>query len=203
MTEPTHVLVVEDHPSVGRAWRNTLVRAGHAVDVADCLADARRLLDEADDRKQPYQAVVLDLVLPDGDGADLLEDLQQRRPRPGVAVVSAHLDSKRVLELWGRTLIDVPKPVSTETMVALVARLASTDPSMGAVARFCEACQLGPRETRIVEHAARGSSLEDIAVDLGCAVSTLKTFWKRIHDKTGLRTRREVISAAWQGRPKR
>lgn len=198
MTNSTRVLVVEDDSLLGNAWRETLRRAGHQAQIAGSLAEARSRLEEARAGSQPYGVVVVDLILPDGDGADLREC----RPLPGVAVVSGHLDSERSLSLWGKSLIELQKPLTTETMVALVERLTSTDPAATSVDRFCEAYQLTTKQARIVKHTALGWSLGKIAEDLGCAVSTLKGFWKRIHDKTGLRTRREVVSAAWQHRPK-
>lgn len=202
MNQTTRVLVVEDDRRVRQAWRGVLSRSGYAVELTGTVTQARRKLAKAYAANQPYHVLILDLILPDGDGATLLDDLERRRPRPGVAVVSGHLDSERVVTLWGKSLIDVPKPVSTETMVAIVERLTSTDPDASSIDRFCEAYELTPKQSRIVKHTALGWSLEEIADDLGCAVSTLKGYWKRIHDKTGLRARREVVSAAWQHRPK-
>jgi DNA-binding NarL/FixJ family response regulator len=203
MSAPTRVLVVEDDPSAGRAWGDALGRSGHAVDVASSLADARGRLTRASEQQLPYHVVFLDLALPDGDGAELLDELRAHHPSSAVAVVSAHLDSERAVELFGKISVEVPKPVSSETMVALVERLSSTDRTGSCLAAFCEAHHLSPREAQIVEHTAFGMSLDDIAVELGCAAATLKGFWKRIHDKTGLRSRREVVSAAWQHRRQR
>jgi PAS domain S-box-containing protein len=51
---------------------------------ADSLAEARRLLAE-----QPFDLVLLDLGLPDGNGLELLDELQNQRPGLPVAVLSA------------------------------------------------------------------------------------------------------------------
>ena len=51
---------------------------------ADSLAEARRLLAE-----QPFDLVLLDLGLPDGNGLELLDELQHQRPGLPVAVLSA------------------------------------------------------------------------------------------------------------------
>ena len=51
---------------------------------ADSLAEARRLLAE-----QPFDLVLLDLGLPDGNGLELLDELQNQLPGLPVAVLSA------------------------------------------------------------------------------------------------------------------
>lgn len=62
---------------------------------ADSLAEARRLLAE-----QPFDLVLLDLGLPDGNGLELVDELQRERPGLPVAVLSAS-------ELDGRELAGV------------------------------------------------------------------------------------------------
>ncbi|QTN47580.1 CHASE domain-containing protein [Ectopseudomonas mendocina] len=51
---------------------------------ADSLAEARRLL-----AQQPFDLVLLDLGLPDGNGLELVDELQRQRPGLPVAVLSA------------------------------------------------------------------------------------------------------------------
>ncbi|MBH3341238.1 CHASE domain-containing protein [Pseudomonas mendocina] len=62
---------------------------------ADSLAEARRLLAE-----QPFDLVLLDLGLPDGNGLELVDELQRQRPGLPVAVLSAS-------EMDGRELAGV------------------------------------------------------------------------------------------------
>jgi two-component system, OmpR family, response regulator len=62
------VLVVEDEPAMAAVLRRGLAENGMAVDVAETGAEASWLIAD-----QPYDAVVLDRGLPDGDGLDLLE----------------------------------------------------------------------------------------------------------------------------------
>ncbi|WP_298282326.1 response regulator transcription factor [Acidocella sp.] len=66
------LLVVEDEPELGRLLRTALERAGFAVDLAPRLREARGFLAVAG-----YDAAVLDLSLPDGDGLSLLATLRR------------------------------------------------------------------------------------------------------------------------------
>jgi len=65
------VLVVEDDQRIAEGLRAHLARDGHAVDHAPRLADAWTAL-----RAEPFDLVLLDLGLPDGDGSDLLARLR-------------------------------------------------------------------------------------------------------------------------------
>lgn len=64
------VLVVEDDPATQRALRLLLASAGWEVLVAGTVADGVRLL-----TRGPTW-VVLDLMLPDGDGATVLREIR-------------------------------------------------------------------------------------------------------------------------------
>ncbi len=65
------VLVVEDHPRMSDLLRRSLIEAGMAVDTAADARDGLWLAAEND-----YDAVVLDLGLPDLDGLEVLDRLR-------------------------------------------------------------------------------------------------------------------------------
>ena len=201
MTEVVgRVLVVEDHQGVGRAWCRVLRRRGYLVDWARTVAGARRQLARADCSGEPFDVAIVDLHLPDGDGCTVLTDLELCAQQPAIAVVSAHIDSEVALELLGRCLIGVPKPLSAARLAQLVDRLCACRPSAGevpALEPFCEACRLSPRETEVVVLSARGKSRSEIAAELGCEPNTVAAHWTRILRKTNLPTQRQVVSAAW------
>jgi two-component system KDP operon response regulator KdpE len=84
------VLVVEDELQVARAIAAILERDGYRVETVSTLSEARaRLAFRAPD------AVLLDLMLPDGDGAGLLGSIQAEHPGLPVVVVSAVGDEAR------------------------------------------------------------------------------------------------------------
>lgn len=78
------LLIVEDAAQLADATARGLNVHGHAVDVAATLADARRLV-----RLEPYDAILLDLGLPDGDGLTLLDELRRREHPIPVIVLTA------------------------------------------------------------------------------------------------------------------
>ena len=78
------LLVVEDEPRIAEILKSGLQRAGFVVDVVRLCADARAAL-----ALTPYDAAILDLGLPDGDGMDLLADLRSARNGVPVLVLTA------------------------------------------------------------------------------------------------------------------
>jgi DNA-binding response OmpR family regulator len=78
------ILVVEDEAELAALTRTALERGGFAVDLARDLALSEEHLAMAS-----YDAVVLDRVLPDGDGLSLLRRLRARRVSVPVLVLTA------------------------------------------------------------------------------------------------------------------
>jgi two-component system KDP operon response regulator KdpE len=81
------VLLVEDDRELRRTLREALEVEGHRMAAAASLADARALLAHATPETTP-QIVLLDLGLPDGEGATLLAELRRGGALP-VIVISA------------------------------------------------------------------------------------------------------------------
>ena len=67
----SRVLLVEDHDRLARLMCKGLVGAGIAVDVVGRIDTAWSAV-----QQMPYQALVLDRGLPDGDGLVLLQRLR-------------------------------------------------------------------------------------------------------------------------------
>ena len=71
------ILIVEDTADVGEAVVTSLAQGGAACDLVACLSDARDHL-----AVQGYDAIALDISLPDGDGRDLLREIRNTTSRP-------------------------------------------------------------------------------------------------------------------------
>jgi len=78
------ILLVEDDPALGEAVRDHLRSLAHAVDREERLAWAEAAL-----RAVPYDLVLLDLGLPDGDGLAFLKRLRARGDTTPVIVLTA------------------------------------------------------------------------------------------------------------------
>jgi DNA-binding response OmpR family regulator len=78
------LLVIEDEPRIAEILKSGLQRAGFVVDVVRLCADAREAL-----ALTAYDAAILDLGLPDGDGMDLLAELRSARNGVPILVLTA------------------------------------------------------------------------------------------------------------------
>ncbi len=78
------LLVVEDEARIVELLRAALSRAGFAVDTVATIVDAGEALSLV-----AYDAVILDLGLPDGDGMMLLADVRRQGNRVPVLVLTA------------------------------------------------------------------------------------------------------------------
>jgi two-component system OmpR family response regulator len=78
------ILLVEDDAVLRHVMHASLANAGHRVDEAATLADTRALW-----RVQPFDAVLLDLNLPDGSGLSALREARRRGDCTPVLVLSA------------------------------------------------------------------------------------------------------------------
>lgn len=77
-------LVVEDEPRIAELVAGALRKAGFVVDVQQRVSDACHALDVF-----PYDGMVLDLGLPDGEGLDVLHATRARGQRLPVLVLTA------------------------------------------------------------------------------------------------------------------
>nr|NUR38334.1 response regulator transcription factor [Sphingomonas sp.] len=78
------VLIVEDDDILRGAVETGLTMSGFTVDSVETLADARAAVSA-----WPYDAVVLDVALPDGSGFDLLKDWRMRGSATPVLMLTA------------------------------------------------------------------------------------------------------------------
>ncbi len=78
------LIVVEDEARIAEIVKLALERAGFVVDAVRAIADARELLATI-----AYDAAILDLGLPDGDGIELLSELRAGGNRVPILVLTA------------------------------------------------------------------------------------------------------------------
>jgi two-component system OmpR family response regulator len=78
------ILLVEDEDRIASFVVKGLQAEGHVVERGASVAEARRLLDE-----RTYDLVLLDLLLPDGHGSEVLQTVRATDPDVPVIVLSA------------------------------------------------------------------------------------------------------------------
>lgn len=113
----THrILVVEDEEPLALGVRDALRHAGHQVEIC---GNGRVALDLV--RRENFDLVVLDLMLPGMNGLDVLRALREQHHRVRVLILTAlSNDAERVRGLEAGADDYVPKPFSPRELVARV-----------------------------------------------------------------------------------
>jgi two-component system, OmpR family, KDP operon response regulator KdpE len=113
MTDSPRVLVVDDEPQIVRGLRVVLRNAGFEVDSAATKEEALDALSH-----RPPDAVLLDLVLPDGTGVDICRQVREWSHVP-IVVVSAVGDEREKVRALDAGADDyVTKPFGSEELAA-------------------------------------------------------------------------------------
>ena len=164
------LLVVEDDPTISSFLVKGLQEAGYAVDAA---TDGQRGLHLA--LTEPYDAAVLDLMLPGRDGLSVLEELRRRHIAVPVLILSAKRsvdDRVKGLQAGGDDYLT--KPFAFSELLARVqalirrshgatepTRLVAADITLDLVTRRVErggrALELRPREFALLEYLMRNA----------------------------------------------
>ncbi len=120
------VLVVDDERQILRALGTTLRAAGYDVETA---ATAQSALSAA--AAHPPEAVILDLVLPDGSGTDVCRKLRTWSEAPVIVLSAVGEEGEKVAALDAGADDYVTKPFSVDELLArLRAVLRRSGPSL-------------------------------------------------------------------------
>tara|TARA_R110002096_G_scaffold97378_11_gene217169 strand:+ start:394 stop:1836 length:1443 start_codon:yes stop_codon:yes gene_type:complete len=87
------ILLIEDTLSLQMVYRSVLVNAGHSVDVAATAEEGMTRF-----QNNPPEVVLLDLMLPDRDGLDVMRDMMAQRPGTSVIVITANGSINKAVE---------------------------------------------------------------------------------------------------------
>ncbi len=120
------ILIVEDHRFFSEALRLMLGRRlceEHGEDaefrLAATVTDGLRIADE----ERPFDVAIVDLMLPDGDGTEVVRRIKASYPETRVAVLSSVLDLSGALEAGADEALG--KAVPLQEVIEVLGRLAS------------------------------------------------------------------------------
>lgn len=196
------IVFVDDHT----AFVELLQFAFGALDDLECVATAGSLA-EAEDviaAHRPEIALV-DLMLGDDDGLELIRRLRARHPGLAIVVASARSDSHTmaaVAAAGGNGF--APKRGAFSELLTI---LRSARPGMMMAASSVQSFATPPvaepatvrltdREAEVLALMARGFSVPEIADRLDVALTTCRTFVRGVHRKLGARTQLDAVLKA-------
>lgn len=180
------VLIVEDDPIIREALSDALSAAGHAVRAVDsALAGLREL------RQEPPDLVILDLGLPDLDGADALRMLRAVTDVP-VIIATARRGELEAIRLLNAGADDyLTKPFSAAHVLARVSAVlrrtrAKIEPCAAIV-------QVGPLR---LDEGARSATLDGLPLTLTRKEYDVLAYLAARPGRVV--TRKELFTEVWQ-----
>lgn len=154
------ILVVDDEAQILHALQTSLRGAGYEVETAATAADALAAV-----AMRPPEAIILDLVLPDGRGTDVCRELRTWSSIPIVVLSAVDEEREKVDALDAGADDYVTKPFGVEELLArLRAALRRALPSSEPVVRVGDL--VVDLEKRSVTRAGKPVALTPIEFDL-------------------------------------
>lgn len=200
------VLIVDDHPIV-RQGLTQLISQENDLEVVGEADNAETAIDSVS-RLAP-DVVIVDLMLKDSSGIELIKDIKATRPEARILVVSMHDEAvyaERALRAGShgyimkeeatnevlsalRTVLADEVYVSKEVVSRMLRRIVGGGPSDGIN-------RLSDRELEVFQWIGHGLSVNEIAEKLKVSPKTIETYRAHIKEKLGLASSADVLRVA-------
>lgn len=120
--QPLSILVADDEESIRVVLSQLLTKAGHAVTLVTNAREAAEHL-----RRKTFDLVITDVLMPDGDGVDLIADVKKLQPQTRILAMSGggrYLEGSDYLKLATGlgAHAAIEKPFKWEQLQAVIAK---------------------------------------------------------------------------------
>jgi two-component system, NarL family, invasion response regulator UvrY len=196
------VIIIDDHPIIREGLKrilsnNEIVVSGEADNGAQAIQLVKTV---------PCNVAVLDIILPDMDGFDVLRKLHLESPRVPALVLSMHSEVEYGLPaLYAGAAGYLSKNNSANKLVQAIRKVARggkyISPQLAEellldLGRKGTLKQLSNRELQIVQMIGSGKTASVIAKELHLSIKTVSTFRLRALEKLRLKNNAEVVRYA-------
>lgn len=202
------VLVADDHPLLRNGLKQVLEKEPDLAVLGEA-EDSEEVLQRIEE--QPWDLVVLDIVMPGRGGLDVLREIRRRKPALPVLVLSVHSEEQfavRAIKAGAsgylskanalgevvhaiRKVLSGKKYVSPTLAETLVNSIGTEQD------RPAHEC-LSDREFQVLCRIASGRTVSQIAAEISLSVKTVSTYRARILEKMHMSTNAELTRYALQ-----
>ncbi|MBU4611900.1 response regulator transcription factor [Achromobacter sp. GG226] len=210
MPLPAPALIIEDEPLLQQRLSRILIGLGYdaaSVIAAGALGEARARL-----AMQSMGLALVDLMLPDGSGLTLIEEMRAANPGLGILVISAWSTEAVILSALraGATGYVLKERDDIEVSMSIRSVLRGGAPIDPFIARrilellpagaqppaLPQAAALSEREAQILQLVAVGLTNREIAEQLFLSRYTVESHIKHIYRKLAVSTRTMAVNTA-------
>ena len=208
--ESIRVLLADDH-AVVRAGLKAVLGAATDIEVVGEASNGREAVELAE-RLTPH-VVVMDLTMPEMDGAEATREIVARQLASKVLVLTMHAEEDYLMPVLeagaagyvvksaaDRDLVNAVRAVANGDMYmgpaasrVLARALTAKDPLKAERERYEK---LTERERDVLRLVAEGYSAPEIGAKLFISAKTVDTYKQRIHEKLGFAHRAEYVKLA-------
>jgi len=196
------ILVADDHTVVRRGVIDILAEGfpGAEFGEADNGQQVLQLV-----RKQKWDVVVLDIVLPGRSGLEVLKDIKSSRPELPVIVLSVHPEehyARRTLRAGAASYLT--KNAALGELVQAVRKVLAggryVTASLNGSAPRAPHELLSDREYEVLCLFASGKTAAQVACELSLSIKTVGTYHARVLRKLGLKSNADLVRYAVENR---
>lgn len=194
--------------------RQVLIETVNQVPELRVVGEAATLAEGLALAQSKPDVMLIDLLLPDGNGTQLIRYVREVCPRCRVLVLSVFGDGDKVLSaieagadgylLKGapapelasciKTVLEGGAPISPAVAIHILARVRrAADPRVRHDFRQREQVQLTPTEVKVLETLAKGLSFKEVAAVHGVSRHTITDHVKAIYRKLNVNSRGEAV----------
>ena len=204
------VLIADDHPVI-RHGLKALLEAHPDIKVVAEARNGREAVELA--RNTDWDVAVVDYVMPEQSGAELVKQIKQHRPNRPVLVLSAYPESLYGIQVMRAGASGCVHKESAEAELANAVRKVACGGKYVSAAfaeklaeEFAAAAARPPhkalseRETQVIRLLAEGKPIREISHELCVSPSTASTYRARILRKLKLSNNAELVNYAVKNR---
>jgi two-component system response regulator HydG len=177
-----NILLVDDDQNFVTATSDLLAGLGHTIHSANCVEQAKAIAKSA-----TFSHVILDLILPDGSGLHLLDELTDHNTDVKIALVTGHASVKSaVANLYGPNIQYLLKPIFLDQLQKFLAKPALTPTPIQSTTRRHFGCLIGesPPMQQLCEMIERVAATQANVMLIGESGSGKEEVAKAVHYAT-------------------
>ena len=115
------LLLVEDDTTFSKLLSSFLAKHGHAVKVCSSIQEAKNILGETSKEEIPFEVLMLDYRLPDGNSVDFLKGIRSEGIRIPAFIMTSFHDVRTAVNAMQSGAFDyITKPVNPEELLMVL-----------------------------------------------------------------------------------
>lgn len=200
------ILIADDHAVVREGLKRIIADTGDMMVAAEAV-DGRELMSHV--AKGTFDALLMDLSMPESSGLDMLHEIRRRNPRLPILVLTMYPEDQyavRAITAGASGYLHKggdPDEIITALRKVVRGQRFISPQVAEQLARHVDRAsprlphdRLSNREFEVLCLIGKGKSPGDIARELSLSVKTISTFRRRLAEKLGLRGNADIVRYA-------